>query len=91
MDTNFNVPTEIKMSEDVLIGDVEKFMELFEGGYYAEQWKRLRAAAIKGIHSGASETVQGSTIHVEATDLAIWVNPNSNPVVHDEPGESETP
>ena len=69
-----NVPYVIKQSEDCLIGDVEKFMELFEKGFYAEQWERLRTAAIAGIHSGLSETIQGSTIHIEATDLTNCIN-----------------
>ncbi len=74
MNITLNIPNEVKISEEILVGDVEKFMELFEKGFYAEQWERLRTAAIAGIHSGLSETIQGSTIHIEATDLTNCIN-----------------
>ncbi len=81
-----NVPYVIKQSEDCLIGDIEKFMELFEKGFYAEQWERLHTAAIAGIHNGLSETIQGSTIHIEAADLANCVNTISDSLLSDDDG-----
>ena len=55
------VPYVIKQSSDCLIGDVEKFMELFEKGFYAAQWSRLHESAIKSI--------------LETPDVDLWANP----------------
>lgn len=44
-----HVPYVIKQSEDCLIGDIEKFMELFEEGYFFEQYNRLHLEALKTL------------------------------------------
>lgn len=80
-----NVPPEVKTSSDVLIGDIEKFFELLETGYYFEQWTRLNNIALKGIHQELSS--EGSTAYVEAVDPDTWLILGSAPLRRD--GNSE--
>lgn len=39
------IPTQVLVSNEVIVGDMEKFFELYESGYYAEQYDRLLVEA----------------------------------------------
>ena len=48
------VPPEVRQSEDCLVGNVDKFIELLESGFYAEQYDRLSKAAVDSVMGTAS-------------------------------------
>ncbi len=57
-----DIPKNVIESKDFVIGDIEKFFELFEAGYYAEQHDRIIADHHRWLAEERNEVASRSTV-----------------------------
>ncbi len=57
-----HIPKPVQDSNEVVQGDIEKFFELFESGYYAEQHDKIMSYHLRWLLEERNEVASHSTM-----------------------------